>query len=367
MSGLLLTPSGVNRPAGPGAGTGMSHRSPRFRTLLDSVRTSTVRCLGGGDDYEAVLFGASGTAAVESIVCAVDGPMLVLETGRYSSRLASIAALHGHEVERWRVDDFAEVDPADLECALDRLPRVRTLAVVHCETTTGHLAPLPDLCRIAARRQVVTVVDAVGSAGAHPVRLGDDGPDWTALSSSKAVEGLPGLSMVVARTALLERPGNGCPAYFLDARRNWLTQRDGSVAHTLSVPLVIELDHALRRWTEETPTGRSARYAAIADALRAALRHHGFDLVPLPEAQRSNVVVPVRLPPGVDFERVQAELVDDDVEVYFAPEAQRRGYFFLSLLGRVDPALIPSCIGLLADRCGLGRQGDRPGSNSRDD
>ncbi len=329
----------------------MSHRSARFGSLLTSVRESTLRCLGCEGGYQAIILGTSGTGAIESILCAVEGPLLVLETGRYSRRMASMATVHGHTVHSLPVAEFAAVDPEAVEHALIRLPTVRTLAIVHCETTTGHLSPVAELCKVARLHGVATIVDAVGSAGAHRLPVGPEGPDWMAISSGKAVESMPGLSVIVARSETLAAKVTDRPAYFLDARRNWRAQRDGSVAHTVSVPLLCALDDALRRWEVETADGRTRRYAATADALRRELVANDFDLIPLPDAQRSNVVIPVRLPDGVDFERVQIDLADRDIEVYFSPEAQEQGYFFLSLIGDVDRRLIPRFVRVLAHSC----------------
>jgi 2-aminoethylphosphonate-pyruvate transaminase len=226
---------------------------------------------------------------------------------------------------------------------------------VHCETTTGALAPLAELCRVAAARRVATVVDAVGSAGAHPLGLGPGGPDWVALTSGKAVEGRPGLSFVVGRGALDAAPRTG--GYYLDLRRNLAAQRAGRVAHTVSPALVAAAHQALLRWERETPAGREARYAATADALRTGLVARGFALVPLPAGQRSNVVVPVRLPAAVDFAAVQGRLLELGMEVYRAPETLARGYFFLAALGRVDDADLAAFLDALAVGCGLGPSG----------
>jgi hypothetical protein len=66
---------------------------------------------------------------------------------------------------------------------------------------------------------------------------------------------------------------------------------------------------------------------------------------------RSDVVIPVRLPHGVDFAQVQADLSGRDMEVYFSPEAQARGYFFLAPIGHIDPLAVEVFVDALALSC----------------
>ncbi|TCO15698.1 2-aminoethylphosphonate-pyruvate transaminase [Kribbella steppae] len=347
-----MTPSGVNRPATDGlASPGMSHRSPRFVPILKDVRNRVVRCLGGDERYGSVLLGTSGTGAVEAMMGAARDPVLIIENGRYSRRLTAIAAAQGHEVRSLHVEDFDLIDEATVGRALAASPRPRTLALVHCETTTGVLAPLQGICGLAAGLGVNTMVDAVGSVGAHSPGLGQTGPDWLAAGSGKGTEAIPGLSFVVARRSLLADAEPGRAGYLLDVGRNWKAQEAGAAAHTLPIPLVVALNEALRRWESETPAARERRYTRTATALRKGLQEHGFEIVPLHEEARSNVVIPVVLPLGVDFAQVQAELVERDMEVYYSEDAQARGYFVLAHIGGVDPDAFEEFLRALTTSC----------------
>jgi 2-aminoethylphosphonate-pyruvate transaminase len=354
MKHLLFTPSGVNVPPllhEAGAASAMSHRSPHFTAVLQDVRRLVVQCLEGTAQHEAIMLASSGTGALEAALGAVDGPVLVILNGRYSTNLASIAAAVGHEVRTVRVKPFGAVYPGSVAAVLDGDPAIRTLAFVHCETTTGTLAPLASLCKVAANRGVVTVVDAIGSAGAHDLHLRSHGPDWVALTSGKAVEGLPGLAFVVTRRDLLDGGRMRRRGFYLDLLRHWERQRTGSVAHTVPVPLVSAVRIALQRWERETPKGRHRRYAATAAALRDGLRDREFELVPLPPGQQSDVVVPVQVPPGMDFVRVQAELLCSGLEIYHDEGSFAQGYFFLAALGPLEQADLEAFLDALRSAC----------------
>jgi len=319
--------------------------------VLRDVRRLVLRCLEGEGDYEAVLLATSGTGAVEAMLGAADGPVLVIANGRYSRRMADIARAVGHDVATLQADAFAELRPEVVEEALRRRPDVRTLAFVHCETTTGLLTPLAGMCAVAAANGVATAVDAIGSAGAHDVHLRRPGPDWLVVTSGKAVEGPAGLSFVVGRHDRLTLGPVRRHGFSLDLFRHWECQRRDAVASTVPVPLVVTARAALSRWAQEGTAARRARYAATAGSLRNGLLARGFQLVPLPAAQRSNVVIPVRLPVGLDFALIRDQLLESGLEIYHAPETIAQGYFFLAALGCLDAGEIGAFLDALASSC----------------
>ena len=284
------------------------------------MRSRLVQLLGGMSGYDAVLFAASGTGVNEAVLNTVQGPVLALVQGRYSERMALIAERAGHVVSRLVSGAFDGIDVSAVAAALRGDPAIRVLTFVHHETTTGALAPLGELCRVAADHGVTTVVDAISSVGAHFLDLDQTRPDWVTVTANKGIEAFPGASFVVARTQLLRAAAPGRSLYF-DVGAQWRAQSVGQVRFTEPVQLVFALREALRQLELETPAGRAARYRRLADRMRDGLQQRGFVLVDLPPDQRSNVVIPVRLPAGLDFWRVQAELEDLGIEVYSASES----------------------------------------------
>jgi 2-aminoethylphosphonate-pyruvate transaminase len=309
----------------------MSHRSPAFRKALDDVRAGILEVLGAQRRYGSVLLACSGTGANEAVAGMLSGPVLAIVGGRYSERMAELMERRGLQVDRFMVPRFGGIGVAAVRRALEQ-GHYRTLTFVHHETTTGVLAPLALLCRAAADTGVTTAVDAISSVGAHRLVLDDAGPDWVTVTANKGLESLPGVSLVVARRELLDAATSGRSMYF-DLAAEWRAQSTGNVRFTLPVQLVFALREALHRLRTETPQGRAQRYQKLADLMRSGLLRRGFELVELPDGQRSNVVIPVVLPTGLDFPRVQAELDALGYEVYSARESLDVGYFFLATMG----------------------------------
>ncbi|UED88009.1 pyridoxal-phosphate-dependent aminotransferase family protein [Streptomyces profundus] len=360
MSRLLFNPGPTNTRATTKQALvvdDMSHRAPGFRALLAQVRETLPRLLGGEDGFEAVLFACSGTGANEAAVNCLRGPVLALVTGYYSERLAQIAERSGLEVRRMRLGTFEGVDPEAVAAELDAAPDIRSLLFTHHETATGVLTPMAELNRLAARRGVLSMVDAISSVGAHRLALDAEGPDVLTVTANKGLEGVPGVSFVVGRRTVLEnaRPGH---SYYFDLARQLHAQRGAEVPFTVPVQVVHALAEALNHYELETPAGRAARYALTAGIMRDGLVRRGYRLVELPAGQRSDVVIPVRLPAGLDYERVRTELDRLGVEIYTPAEAVAGGYFFLATMGPIGQSDIEHCLDAFTAACE--RQGVRP-------
>ena len=109
---------------------------------------------------------------MEAAVANVDAPgerVLVVVTGYFGDRLAQIFQRYGANVARIDVEWGRACDPPRCDALLAAAP-ADIVAVVHAETSTGVLNPVQDIARIAADAGALTVVDAVTSLGAMPLR-----------------------------------------------------------------------------------------------------------------------------------------------------------------------------------------------------
>ena len=140
-----------------GARPVLHHRGPDFRELMH-------RCLGRlrevcRTENDVLLFTASGSGAFESAVVNLLSPgerVLVVSAGEFGERWATLAATYGADVQSLRYEWGETPQPDDLraEARGDAAPRSSFL--VHSETSTGVVADVEALGRVAA-----------GSRGAH--------------------------------------------------------------------------------------------------------------------------------------------------------------------------------------------------------
>jgi len=90
--------------------------------------------------------------------------------------------------------------PARVEAAMG--PRTRLVALSHVDWTTGEALPVEEICAIARRRGVLTLVDGAQSVGAVPVRLPETGADLYAFTGHKWLLGPEGMGGLYVRPGL---------------------------------------------------------------------------------------------------------------------------------------------------------------------
>jgi 2-aminoethylphosphonate-pyruvate transaminase len=313
----------------------MSHREAEFSELLQRVNHTLVEILGGKGTHSAVLFASSGTGATEAILSGIHGEALVLENGMYSARLADILDRYAIPARRLKLPRLAPMSMPSIEEALSNHPRITHILVVHMETTTGVVAPLRALGELALRCGKRLVVDGISSIGGHPFHLAEDNIAFCSVSPNKCLEGLPGISFVVARDDELAALDGKARGYYFDLYRQWHKERGGTVPFTVAPQIVAAFEVALQRLRDETYAGRVERYRLLAQQMRNGLRRIGFEPTPLPDEIRSNTVTLVELPPDLTFAEIRERLHARGITVVSDEATIAEGRFFVANLGNI--------------------------------
>ena len=128
------------------------------------------------EEYTSILMQGSGTFSVEAtLISAVpsDGKLLILSNGAYGNRMGEIAhcARLNHDVLRWK--ETETIKPEEVDRYLSSHGDITHVSFVHCETTTGLLNPLEDLCRVIKKHGKGLIVDAISSFGGIPYDVGN--------------------------------------------------------------------------------------------------------------------------------------------------------------------------------------------------
>ena len=76
--------------------------------------------------------------------------------------------------------------------ALDAAPGINLVSLVHAESASGILNPLPEIARLAKARGAVVVLDAVASFGGHELDIDGLGIDIAVIGPQKALAGSSG-------------------------------------------------------------------------------------------------------------------------------------------------------------------------------
>jgi len=249
---------------------------------------------------------ASATGLMEAAIrCAPPGGVLALVNGAFSERFAQIAEACGRAVTRVGGDWHRAVPLDAVEGAL-RAARYAAVTVVHSETSTGVLTPLPPLAALARAHGARLLVDSVTGLGGAPVETDAWGLDFVLTGSQKALALPPGLAFGVASADFIREaagtPGRGL---YFDLVEYEESVHRNQTPNTPALSLLYAADVQGAHIAAETVEGRWARHAAMAAQAHAwvgTLREATgapFCLY-APAGERSPTVTAVALPPGVE-------------------------------------------------------------------
>jgi alanine-glyoxylate transaminase/serine-glyoxylate transaminase/serine-pyruvate transaminase len=265
---------------------------------------------------------STGTGAMETACTNIlerGDTIVICRNGFFGVRLADIAERCGAEVHTIDVPWGKPVDVQALEDELKKHPKVKAVGVVHAETSTGVLTPLPEICELAHRHGAVVIVDAVTSLGGHEVRMDDWDIDVCYSATQKCLGAPPGLAPISfgprAMDIIHKRESNVQSFYFnlKDLESYWNQTR--AYHHTSPISMTYALRESLRMMMEEGVENRIKRHARTAAALRAGLNAMGIGLL-ADEAYRLNPLTTATIPDGVDDATVRGRLLNDfNIEV----------------------------------------------------
>jgi len=301
----------------------VGHTDPYFFTVMEDTM-KLLRFLFRTENELTFPISATGSAGMEASFCNFleRGDIAVIGVnGYFGERMVNIASRCGADVIRLDAEWGRIVEPEVIEAALKTQQRVKLLALVHAETSTGVLQPLTEASRLAKQYGALFLVDAVTSLGGHELAVDDWGIDICYSGSQKCLSCPPGLSPVtVNQTALDTLPTRAAKvqSYYLDfslLSKYWTTSSSKTYHHTAPICLVYALHTALALVAEEGLEACIQRHLRHGSALQAGLEAMGMTLHAQP-GHRLSTLTTVRIPSGVDDLRVRQRLLNEfDIEI----------------------------------------------------
>jgi len=245
----------------------------RFNQLTASVCEQLLAILHGEGSHQCVPLQGSGTFAVEAAIGTLvprDGKVLVLINGAYGKRLAKICAVLGRDFSTFETAEDEPTTAADVDRLLAADSAITHVALIHCETSTGILNPLPQIAQIVKHHGKRLIIDAMSSFGALPIDAREVPFDALIAASGKCLEGVPGMGFVFADKQALAAAQGNCHSLAMDLfdQHNYMT-KTGQWRFTPPTHVVAALHEALLQYQEEG--GLPARHRRYADNCQALL------------------------------------------------------------------------------------------------
>lgn len=283
------------------------HRTPEYSEIFKKLNENLKTVFQTKN--HVITFPASGTGGLEASVVNFFSPgdkVLCVSIGLFGERVATIAQNFGLDVDKLSVTLGEAVDPKILEITLDK-EDYKGLFVTHNETSTGATNDIETIGKIAKKRDVLLLVDAVSSLGGIDIQTDAWGLDVVVTASQKALMSPPGLAFIsVSEKAWEMAKKSKMPKFYWDIlkARESLEKASPQNPYTPAVSLIRACNKALEMIIEEGLQEVFNRHYKLAKATQTAVTALGLEFFTASSA-RSNVITSITMPEGIDGDKVK--------------------------------------------------------------
>ena len=255
----------------------IGHRGEDFKNLYRAIHPGLQTLFG--TKQPVFLSTSSAWGVMEaSIRNLVDRGVLCCMCGAFSDKWFDVAKRSGKEAAPLRVDWGKHID----QKAVDRqvaTGKFDTVTLIHNETSTGVMNPLPEICCTLAKYPDVTLVlDTVSSFSGVKIDMDALGIDVMLTGAQKALALPPGFSLFSVSGKAFSRaeriPNRGFYFDFLEFKKQqaeWMTPSTPSIGHMHA------LESKLEEIFEEGLETRFARHARTNTLVHDWVRRTGFE------------------------------------------------------------------------------------------
>ena len=325
-----------------------------FNRITARLREGLLKIVHGEGTHECVPMQGSGTFSVEAAIGTLvprDGKVLVLINGAYGKRLAKICEVLGRSFSTCETAEDEPTTAADVDRLLRADNDITHVALIHCETSTGILNPLPEIAQVVEQHGKRLIIDAMSTFGALPVDAQKIPFDALIAASGKCLEGVPGMGFVFARKDSLAAAAGNSHSLAMDLfDQHSYMKKTGQWRFTPPTHVVAALHEALLQYHEEGGLpARHARYAANCQALMEEMGKLGLRSF-LPAAIQAPIIATFHAPkdPRYQFkdfyERVKAKGY-----ILYPGKLTQVETFRVGCIGHVTPAQMREAVAAVGE------------------
>lgn len=330
----------------------MDHRGADFGVF-------TARLLGKikavfKTERPVIIYPASGTGAWEAALVNTLSPgdvVLMCRTGWFAHLWQEMAQRLGLVPEFIDTDWRRGADVAALveAIAADTTHRIKAVAVVHNETSTGCTSDIAAVRNAldAAGHPALLLVDTISGLGSIDYRHDEWGVDVTISGSQKGLMLPPGLSFNVASDKAMQASKSArLQRSYWDWAPMLAANATGYFPSTPATNLLYGLDAALDMLAEEGLENVFARHDRFAEATRRAVAAWSLETQCAVPARASNVLTAVRVPDGHSADALRATIVDKfDMSLGNGLGQLKDRVFRIGHLGHLSPLQLVGTLG----------------------
>ena len=317
-------------------------REKEFGDVMRYINDNLIEIAGGNIEEEAcVLFGGSGTAAMDATINSVVPPskkILVINNGAYGERITKIAQAYNIGYVELKFEWDSLPDLIQIEQQLKDNPEISCVAMIHHETTTGLLNPIKEIGRLVKSYEKVFIVDTISSFAGVPIDIKEFNIDFMMSTSNKCIQGMAGVSFVICSKEQLkvikEYPRRSFYLSLYD-QYEYFT-KNYQMRFTPPVQTLYALKKAIEEFLEEGYENRVKRYSNNWEILRKGIENIGLKVLTKSE-EESKILITILYPKNQNFEfnKLHDKLFENGFTIY-PGKVGKINSFRLSNMGAIN-------------------------------
>ncbi len=327
----------------------IGHRSKDFQNLFADIQPKLRQVFG--TERPVYISTSSAWGIMEgSIRNLTAKKVLNCGCGAFSDKWLDVSKRCGKQAEGYMVEWGRPLDPEEIDNRL-ATGEFDSLTMVHNETSTGVLNPLPEIAALKAKYpDVMFIVDSVSGFTTVPTNFDELGIDVLLTGSQKAFALPPGLALFTASEAAMERaatlPDRGYYFDFLEFQKNGESNMTPS---TPCISLIYGLQHQLNKILAEGIENRYARHAKLNAMVHEWVVNNGFEFF-APEGFRSKSLTCVANNKEIDLPKLIGLLKENHSMVIDGGYGKVKGKTFrISNMGDETEATMSTVLAALDD------------------
>ena len=327
----------------------IGHRGEDFKNLYRDIHPELQTLFG--TKQPVFLSTSSAWGVMEaSIRNLVDRGVLCCMCGAFSDKWLDVARRCGKNAEPLQVEWGKHIDQKNVDHALAS-GKFDTVTLIHNETSTGVMNPLPEICcTLAKYADVALIVDTVSSFSAMKIDMDALGIDVMLTGTQKALALPPGFSLFsVSEKAFARAEKQKDRGYYFDflefrkQQAEWMTPSTPSIGH------IFALQSKLDEIFEEGLQARFDRHAKTNAVVHDWVRKSGFEFF-AEEGFRSKTLTCVKNNKGIDVLAFAKRLREEHHLVIDPGYGKLRGKTFrLSNMGDETEKTVSQLLGCVED------------------
>ncbi|MHB8574056.1 MAG: pyridoxal-phosphate-dependent aminotransferase family protein [Dehalococcoidia bacterium] len=294
----------------------LGYLDPAFVQIMDEIQYM-LRAAFRTQNRVTLALPGTGTSGMEAGIANLLEPgdtIVIGVAGYFAERMVEMAKRHRANVVRVEAEWGGIVPPDKIREAVRGAGRVKVVAAVQGETSTGVLQPVQEIAAIAHEAGALAMVDAVTSFCTCELATDAWELDYVYSCTQKGLSCPPGLSPITLSERAMQAIGarrDPPSSWYLDLTllaKYWGAER--VYHHTAPASMMYALHEGLRVVLEEGLPQRVERHVTNAKALYAACDALGLRLL-ADENHRLPPLTTVGIPEGVDDATVRSRLLNE--------------------------------------------------------